>query len=51
MLYTGTELSKQVLSIFEPALYTIRYPMVIPSGSKIHILLPSVRHLTQVTGL
>lgn len=38
MLYTGTEWSKQVLSIFEPALYTIRYPMVIPSGSKIHIL-------------
>jgi len=36
--YNGADWSKQVISVFEPALYTIRYPVVIPANNQIHVL-------------
>ena len=38
LLYNGTNWSRQVLSQYEPARYTIRYPLVIPIRNRIHIL-------------
>lgn len=38
LLYNGMNWTRQVLSQYEPARYTIRYPMVIPMDNKIHIL-------------
>lgn len=37
LLYNGSW-SRQVLSLYEPARYTIRYPVVIPMKNRIHVL-------------
>ena len=37
-LYNGIRWTKQILSRYEPIRYTIRYPMIIPINSKIHIM-------------
>jgi hypothetical protein len=38
LLYNGTSWSRQVLALYEPVRYAIRYPVVIPLKNKIHIL-------------
>ncbi|MGI6140851.1 MAG: hypothetical protein ACOYEH_03825 [Caldicoprobacterales bacterium] len=38
LLYNDTGWSKQVLSVYKPTRYTIRYPVVIPIKNRIHIL-------------